>query len=130
MLADGRYFFRVIASDRLVNPPGTARDSDLVSPPVLIDNTPPLVKAGAPNRQNGNVELDVEAADAASSLRRAEYSVDAGSWTPLEAIDGVTDSQSEKFSVKIGNLPVGEHIVVLRVFDTAGNAGLTKVVIR
>jgi hypothetical protein len=42
-LADGRYFFRVVASDREANPPASARDAELVSSPVLIDNTPPVV---------------------------------------------------------------------------------------
>jgi hypothetical protein len=29
VLADGKYYFRVLASDREVNPPATARDADL-----------------------------------------------------------------------------------------------------
>ena len=49
-LADGRYFFRVVASDREANPPASARDAELVSSPVLIDNTPPVVTAGPPRR--------------------------------------------------------------------------------
>ena len=43
MLADGKYYFRVIASDREVNPPATAREAQMVSAPVMIDNTPPMV---------------------------------------------------------------------------------------
>ena len=42
-LADGRYFFRVTASDREANAPAAAKESNLVSSPVLIDNTPPSV---------------------------------------------------------------------------------------
>ena len=48
-----------------------------------------------------SVELDVEATDAASSLRRCEYSIDAGPWTPLEAVDGVIDSPQESFQVRL-----------------------------
>ena len=129
-LADGRYFFRVVASDRLVNPAGAAREAELISPPILIDNTPPLVKAGAAVRQGDGVAIEIEATDAASALRRAEYSVDAGPWTPLEASDGIIDSPSERFRIAIENLNPGEHIVVIRVYDAAGNAGLAKVVVR
>ena len=39
-LADGKYLFRVVASDREVNPPASARTAELTSAPVLIDNTP------------------------------------------------------------------------------------------
>jgi hypothetical protein len=65
-----------------------------------------------------------------TSLRRCEYSVDAGPWTPLEAEDGVTDSPRERFLLRLEDVRPGDHIVVFRVYDSANNAGLTKVVIR
>jgi hypothetical protein len=129
-LADGRYFFRVVASDREVNPPASARDAELVSSPVLIDNTPPVVTAGPPRKTANGIEVDFEAVDAASPLRRSEYSLDAGPWTPLEAMDGVIDSQREKFVVRLDRLSPGEHVLVLRAVDSANNAGLAKVVLR
>ena len=129
-LADGKYFFRVVASDREVNPPGLAREAELVSSPVLIDNTPPIVTAGAPRRTATGVEVEFEAVDAASPLRRCEYSVDAGVWTPLESLDGVIDSSREKFVVRLNQLSPGEHVLVLRALDSANNAGLAKVILR
>ena len=130
VLADGRYYFRVVASDRLVNPPSTARTGELIGIPVLIDNTPPLLTAGEPRRNVTSLELDVEAVDATSPLRRAEYSLDAGPWTPIEAADGLIDSLRETLQVRIDPLPAGEHLIVVRAYDAAGNAGLTKVVVR
>ncbi len=130
LFADGRYFFRVTASDRLANPPSSAREAELVSAPVLIDNTPPHVVAGTPRRNAGQVEIDFEAADAASALRRAEYSLDASAWTPVEPVDGVIDSFGEKFVVRFAEPRPGEHVVVFRTVDAAGNAGLAKVVLR
>ncbi len=130
MFADGRYFFRITASDRLANPPAAAREAELVSAPVLIDNTPPRVVAGAPRRNGAQVEIEFDAADAASSLRRAEYSVDASAWTPAEPADGIIDSPAEKFVVRFAEPRPGEHLVVFRAFDEAGNAGLAKVVLR
>ncbi len=41
VLADGRYYFRVVASDRPSNAANVAREAEQVSAPVLIDNTPP-----------------------------------------------------------------------------------------
>ncbi len=128
-LADGRYYFKVIASDREANPPDQARDAELVSSPVLIDNTPPLVRVTASRRDGKNAVIDFEAADAASALRRCEYSVDAGPWMALNAVDGVIDSPAEQFHL-VAPIPPGERVVVVRAVDSAGNAGLAKVVIR
>jgi sugar lactone lactonase YvrE len=129
VLADGRYFFRVVASDRPSNAGSSAKESELISAPVLIDNTPPVVTAS--QRRNGAaIEIDVDAADQTSALRRCEYSIDAGPWFPAEASDGVTDSPRERFSFRIEKVTAGEHLVAIRVYDAAGNAGLAKVVIR
>jgi hypothetical protein len=102
----------------------------LIGPPVLIDNTPPIVNAGAARRNGTTVEIDVDAQDRGSALRRCEYSVDARPWVPVEAVDGVTDSAHEQFLIHIDNFPPGEHLIVIRAYDVAGNAGLAKVVVR
>jgi sugar lactone lactonase YvrE len=130
VLADGKYYFRVLASDREVNPPSTARDADLTSAPVMIDNTPPVVTVGPARRTGTTAEVEFDARDAASPLRRCEYSLDATGWVPLEAADGVIDSQHEKFVLSLDKLTPGEHLVVIRVLDSANNAGLAKVVLR
>jgi hypothetical protein len=128
--ADGRYYFRVVASDSPANPPAAARTAELVSAPTLIDRTPPVVTAGVPRRSGGHVEIEFDATDAASPLRRAEYSLDAGPWVLLEPVEGIIDSPHERFLLKLDGLSAGEHLVVVRVLDSANNAGLAKVVLR
>jgi hypothetical protein len=130
VLADGKYYFRVVASDREVNPPPTAREAELTSAPVLIDNTPPVVSIGAVRHSGPDAQIEFEARDAASPLRRCEYSLDAAGWVPLQAADGVIDSQREHFVLSLEKLSPGEHLVVLRVTDSANNAGLAKLVLR
>lgn len=121
-LADGRYVFRVVASDKAINPPGQAREGELLSAPVLIDRTPPVVRAA----RNGS-EIRVEAADAGSPLRFAEYSINAGPWTPLAAADGVIDSRQENFTVNLDGAAPGPRVVAIRVYDSANNAGVARV---
>ncbi|MCL5743529.1 MAG: hypothetical protein M1541_06330, partial [Acidobacteria bacterium] len=130
VLADGKYFFRVTASDREANPPSTARDAELVSAPVMIDNTPPVLTVAPVKKAGNRVELQFEASDAASPLRHCEYSLDAGTWIPIEAGDGVIDSRRESFVLRLDNLTPGEHLLVLRVADSANNSGLAKVVVK
>ena len=129
VFADGKYFFRVVASDRPSNAASASREADLISSPVLFDSTPPVIRTATPRRTGAKMELQIQAADATSSLRRAEYSLDAGSWVPLEADDGIIDGRDEKFTLKLDGLAPGEHLIVIRVYDASNNAGLSKVVI-
>lgn len=122
-LADGRYTFRVVASDREVNSPGL--EAELVSSPVLIDNTPPVI---TPQPSSGTF-LDFEVADAASPLKRCEYSIDAGPWIPLAPVNGFLDSRTARFHLDLSTRPPGEHILVLRAIDSGNNAGLAKIVL-
>jgi hypothetical protein len=130
VLADGKYFFRVIASDRETNPPSSAREATMVSAPVMIDNTPPVLTVGEVRRTGATAHVEWEAADRASSLRRCEYSLDANSWVPMESVDGVIDSQREKFALDLSGLTAGEHLLVIRAADSANNTGTAKVVLK
>ncbi len=130
VLADGKYFFRVTASDREANPPATAREGQLVSAPVMIDNTPPVVTIGVVRHSGAAAHIEFEAADAASPLRRCEYSLDAASWVPVAAADGVIDSLREKFVLDLTGLAPGEHLLVIRAADSANNTGVTKVILK
>ncbi len=130
VFADGRYFFKIVASDAPSNAPEFAHQAELVSTPVLIDNTPPLVTIGTEQRNGTTAEVEIEARDKTSPLRLCEYSLDAGTWQPIESVDGITDSPEERFRVHFEKLRPGEHLLVFRVYDTAGNAGLAKLVLR
>ncbi len=130
VFADGRYFFRVVASDAPSNAAQYAHETELVSTPVLIDSTPPALTLGRPTRLDDSLDIDLDAADKTSPLRLCEYSLDAGVWQPVEATDGVTDSPRERFHLHLNKLRPGEHLLVFRVYDAANNAGLARVVLR
>lgn len=123
-LADGRYFFRVNVSDRASNTAATSKESDLVSAPVQLDQTPPLLSL----EQQGT-QLLVRASDAISSIRRMEYSINAGTWVGLEAEDGLLDTKSESARLDLGSLRPGENLVTVRVYDAALNVALKKILI-
>jgi hypothetical protein len=117
-------------SDRLANPPSTARQTEAISAPFLIDQTPPVVSLSQPRRTGNATEVDVVARDAASALLRCEYSLDAGRWIPVAPDDSIADSPEERFRVRLEGLAPGEHLVVVRAFDAAGNAGLARSLIQ
>ncbi|MDQ6676345.1 MAG: hypothetical protein M3Z09_03515 [Acidobacteriota bacterium] len=124
-LADGRYYFRVTASDREANAGASAREAELVSSPVLIDNTPPRVTAGPVHGR----AFDFEAVDSASALKRAEYAIDGGAWVPVNPVSGILDSKQARFHVDLKDQSPGEHVVVVRAVDLANNSGQAKVVL-
>ena len=96
----------------------------------MIDNTPPAVTIGPVRNVNGTAHVEFEAVDAASPLRHCEYSLDAASWVPVQSADGVIDSLRERFALDLTGLSPGEHLLVLRVADSANNSGLAKVVLK
>ena len=130
VFADGRYYFRVVASDAPSNSPEFARQAEMISTPVLIDSTPPVVTVGPVKRNGTSADLEVEGVDATSSLRVCEYALDTGSWQPIDSVDGITDSPRGRFRLHLEKLRPGEHLVVFRIYDSAGNAGLGRVLLR
>ena len=122
-LADGRYQFRVRVDDGNSNPADRALSAERISRPVLVDRTPPRV-AVLPPGPGG--DLRFEAADEVSEIVAADYAVDAGKWRPVLSDDGILDALVERFTILPAGLGPGEHLVVLRVRDRAGNTALAK----
>lgn len=129
-LPDGNYVARLVASDEESNPPAVARKTELVSAPFWIDNTPPAVRVLKQAVTGRSAEVQFQAEDAMSPLRAAETAADEKDWKAVNSDDGIVDSRTETFTVRLENLEPGEHIIALRAYDTAGNAGLGKAVIR
>lgn len=129
-LPDGEYVARVVASDEESNPPGLARRSELVSSPFWIVNTPPRIEVVSQQVRAGTAEIHFRATTEISPLRSAEVSIDGSAWKPAGADDGIIDSRSETFTVKVPELSPGEHEVLLRSSDVAGNTGVGRAVLR
>jgi two component regulator with propeller domain len=115
-LPDGEYLFRVTASDAEANP-DEKKIGSRESSPTQIDNTPPVIrKVGS----GGGTAFEFEAADAASPILEAEYSVDAKEWIRVEPKDGLSDSPTESYSIPLSGAPRGGFLLI-RVMDAARN---------
>jgi len=115
VLPDGVYRFRLVASDRNANDPDEALSTERISEPVVIDHTPPALVAV----ERDGKRLRVTVHDAASPIREAVYSVDAGVWKPAHPADGLLDAQTETLVVDAEPGPGG--LLLLRVTDAAYN---------
>jgi hypothetical protein len=130
-LADGRYVFKVIASDALDNPPGHALSGERTSEPVDIDNTPPVVRAASPPQIAGDrVRLILEVEDSTGRIKRADVSIDGGAWHEVFPDDGIADSQRERYSLDLAVAGAGEHTISMRAFDNSNNVGNVSVTVR
>lgn len=129
-LPDGRYVFKVVASDAPSNPGDLALADEQETETVEVDNTPPSVTADAPRVTGANVEVVFRASDATSVIRRAEYQVDGGAWKSVFPADGIADSKREEFRVAATVADAKPHVIALRVFDANGNVGSAQTAIK
>jgi sugar lactone lactonase YvrE len=130
-LADGRYIFRVVASDDLDNPAAFALSGERVSEPVDIDNTPPVLRSVGAVQVAGDrarVVFDVE--DTTGRIKRADVSVDGSPWREVFPDDGIADSGKERYSLDLNVSGPGEHTISLRAFDNSNNVGSISVTFR
>lgn len=127
---DGEYIVKLVASDEESNPPGLAKKAELESAPFWINNTPPSVRVASQSVDSPGAVIHFEVEDAISPLRSAQFSTDEKIWNDIVSDDGVVDSRFETFTLRIGNLEPGEHVIMLRAFDTAGNVGIGKAIVR
>jgi len=114
-LPDGVYRFRLVASDRKANDPGTGLAAEQVSEPVVIDHTPPALVG---MEERGGM-LRVTVRDALSPVREAVVSVNAADWKPVVPADGLLDARSETLLVPMP--PKKGDLLLLRVTDAAYN---------
>jgi hypothetical protein len=129
-LPDGTYLFKVVISDGPSNPSGRALSGDRVRDPVDIDNTPPQIKSGTPATRGREVTVKFDAIDALSVIKHAEYSLDGGNWTLAFPDDGIADSRSESYTLKLTVSGAGEHTIAFRAADSNVNVGSAKVTVR
>jgi hypothetical protein len=128
-LPDGAYVFKIQASDAPGNPPELALSNETMTDAVEIDNTPPAIKTGPPVVSGGAVEVSFEVTDSTSRVIRGEYSIDGGVWQLIYPADGLADSASESYVVKVKLNGPGEHVLAFRCADGSANVGSSKVTV-
>jgi hypothetical protein len=131
-MPDGAYYLKIVSSDEKSNPPSEALTAERVSERFVVDNTPPTITDIASQPAPGPagdpaVTVRFRASDTASSIVRAQYSLDAGDWTIVPPVGGLSDSPTEQYSVTLRGILPGEHTVSVRVYDQFENESAAKV---
>jgi sugar lactone lactonase YvrE len=120
---DGQYRLRIEAADRPDNPPESVLTGVRESHLFVVDHTPPAVAVKSADAKPGEITFEVQAADALVRIVGCSYSIDSGSWTKIFPIDQLFDSKAETFRFAPAELKPGNHLVMVRAVDAAGNVG-------
>jgi len=119
---DGRYEFRVTASDERSNTPETKLTGSRVSDEVVVDNTPPSVTKYKLEKAGRKITMRFTVSDELSAIGKVEYTVDSdANWIGTVPDDLIYDSTSEDFTIVVEKLSAGQHIISLKLVDAVGN---------
>jgi sugar lactone lactonase YvrE len=131
-LGDGRYVFKVVASDAPENSLGQALTGERVSEPLSVDSSPPVVRPAGDAQVTpaGRVRVRFTVEDLSGMIRRADVSVDSGEWHAVFPEDGIADSPREVYALDLHVEGAGEHTISLRAIDGSGNVSSARVVVR
>lgn len=144
LLPDGGYTVKVVASDAPSHSPGEALRAERESRRFEVDTTPPRIENLTASLEGSQIRIRFRARDGFSTIRRAEFSVDAQEWKYVEPVGQLSDAQVEDYDLTAA-LPtpkegtdksdmqkdaISEHVVVVRVFDKYENMGAAKTLLK
>ncbi len=134
LLPDGGYTVKVVASDAPSHSPGDALTASKESRRFEVDTTPPRVANLTASIEGSQIHVRFRAEDGFSTIKRAEYSIDAGEWKFVEPTGQLSDAKIEDYdfltALAPGNTAVTEHVVVVRVYDKYDNLGAAKTLVK
>lgn len=134
LLPDGGYTVKVVASDAPSHSPGEALTATKESRRFEVDTTPPRIETLTASVEGVQIRVRFRAEDGFSTIKRAEYSVDAGDWKYVEPIGQLSDAKTEDYdftvAVDASKDAASEHVVVVRVYDKYENMGAAKTLLK
>ena len=122
-MPDGAYRIKIVASDAPSHTPGEAMQGERISDRFLVDTAPPIVSGLTAKLEGSVIHATMEAADKATPIARAEYSLTRGRgniWSPWVHL---SDSLHEQYDFRAPlpsrregcGLLRREHILTVRV---------------
>jgi hypothetical protein len=134
LLPDGGYTVKVVASDAPSHSPGEALTAAKESRRFEVDTTPPRVENLTASAEGSQIHVRFRAEDGFSTIKRAEYSIDAGDWKYVEPVGQLSDAKVEDYdfmaALGTGNDAASDHVIVVRVYDKYDNMGAAKTLLK
>ncbi len=124
----GWYQVKVVASDRENNNKNEALEAFRNSRSFPVSHVPPKVSVRVLRTAKKGAVVEAIGSDPLLRLTKAKYSLNGKDWKAVFPVDGLFDSKKETIRFQLQDLEPGNHVVVLRVQDAAGNVGVGDVV--
>ena len=96
LLPDGGYTVKVVASDAPSHSPGESLTATKESHRFEVDTTPPRVENLTASAEGPQIHVRFRAEDGFSTIKRAEYSIDAGDWKYVEPVGQLSDAKDRR----------------------------------
>ncbi len=127
-MPEGATQIRLVASDRPDNPDNEALESERISRPFPIDNSPPVIVLRSGGEGGMTIEVDIE--DSITPVRKVQYTIDYGeSVHQIAPLDGVFDSRVETARFTLTDLSPGEHVIAVQAWDKLDNIGAQQLIL-
>ena len=123
----GVYQVKLVVGDRRDNLPEDALSAERVSSPFAVSHERPEVSVKLAGVEKDHAVLEASAKGPMIRLVDAAYAVNGKHWISVFPVDGLFDSKLEQFRFETEPLRAGNHVLVLRVRDAAGNVGTADV---
>jgi hypothetical protein len=115
--ADGRYEFKVVATDAADNEPGRGKTAS------RVDNAPPVIGDVTIDAKGEKPMVKLRAVDRGGVLSSLNYTIDrAEHWQLCLPDDTIADSPEERYTIPLEGLAKGRHTLSVRATDENGNA--------
>jgi len=128
-VADGKYEFKVQASDALDNPQSTGLTDARISDPVTVDHTAPLIEnLTLTPGDKGELLVEADLIDNLSEIASARFTVDSQKdWQMVAPVDDIFDSPAEHIAFTVRDLSPGEHRLTIQAYDLQGNSAYANI---
>jgi len=93
-----------------------------ISDPIIVDNTPPVIRKYSLDKTGRTATLKLQVTDELSVISKLEYTINSNAqWRNALPDDLIFDTTDESFTIVTEELDPGEHIIAVRISDSAGN---------
>ncbi len=128
MLPNGKYKFKIEATDKAANPESIALATEkIVDKYYILDNAQPVIQIESIKNNPDEVIIYINVIDELSIIQEVEYAINIENWYKIFPVDNVLDSKNEKFELRLKNLNKGKQNIVIRAKDIVGNIATNNI---
>lgn len=119
---DGRYEFRITASDTKSNDEATKLAGTRISDVFVVDNTAAEIDIKSVERTQSGLVINMAVSDGLSMIGSIEYTVNSSKdYKSALPVDSVYDTTEEQFRIAIEDIEPGVYLISFKVSDDIGN---------